>query len=895
MAGPLTTKYLSDFFFSMDASSSRKRETLEFVGACSIFLFVHISQLIAELVNPSGEKHFSKIYFILLIVLTVSIVFLIGPIFHFFKTSILLLWILFLITQVFFGFPVFDQIKSEEAESTFFIHGMLATTMAFIISRFFYKLPVIQISVNISVLVVAVAKAMINQEFSYKGLTVEVLLLFLFSAGFFWSESMQGKTQKKRLSIVNSQLQEMRKAMKAFQKSGNGLIILDKNDLNEPVFLNSKIKGLFHFLSPKVLKQRLMTISVMEGSEYNSRSLFAFLEELKSQQEPFAKKGTIKRVVKLNLDSKYRVHKNKYLLPVSIPSAKETPNKGKSGSRLAEEREERASMNLVRDKETPGLPKKEENPFRTEREHGTGTFPMVNSQPKEDHFDENRTEFFYFMCLRSIEWDEKECFLLCFSEISSAFFGEFTSLRNIQGVPEVTTLQGIAARANHGNKTATILSVPRVTQSVFSFDGNSFGPEKQSSYPEKYLMNGSPAHDVKKLVQSAKKDIRKLEEKFSIDKDRFGQKLLYKLETLFFFILDIEDYISILSNQIFLRTPLLDLDIQCFYLGEVVEELKGLLKHLLWVKQTQLSIRMDEVSLMKVWNDKQRLLQVLVNLSLNAIMVKREPDKNSTVEISFSKNSGMICVSVMDNGRGITPEKLKEIKTAHTGGLFISKKLVGLIGPIEEITVVSRPEGTTCVFMIHNKESVPTNIGNTFNSRAGLNDSPMDVSNPHEILHSIAEEKLNGSLQAPIIEEVFPSSIGGEDQIMAVVEPNPKIRKELCDLLASNTTSPMGIREIESVERAYDTLGSSRFNPLLVILGPGVASSDVSLLAVPEVLQKYSGYNGQIVALVENKKNDYVPRLLSDLLAYPLGKEDLEKIYKHIKAEIKPDKPSHLE
>ena len=109
-----------------------------------------------------------------------------------------------------------------------------------------------------------------------------------------------------------------------------------------------------------------------------------------------------------------------------------------------------------------------------------------------------------------------------------------------------------------------------------------------------------------------------------------------------------------------------------------------------------------------LWTDRARLRQILTNLVSNALAFTTEDGKVSVA--STLASNGEIEISVVDSGRGMTPEEVKRAVTrfghaeeeksrGHQGiglGLPLAKSLTQLLGGTMRIAS-ARGEGTTVV------------------------------------------------------------------------------------------------------------------------------------------------------------------------------------------------------
>ena len=136
-------------------------------------------------------------------------------------------------------------------------------------------------------------------------------------------------------------------------------------------------------------------------------------------------------------------------------------------------------------------------------------------------------------------------------------------------------------------------------------------------------------------------------------------------------------------------------------LDELVLHLDEQLRPLLNQQENQFSIEIPPI-LPSFRSDRQRLLQILINLLTNAAKFTHR----GFIRLEISLHAGQLVFSVRDNGVGMSAEQLSQLfepfnqhqTTEHQApirsgaglGLFISRQLAQLIGG--ELTVHSTPE-----------------------------------------------------------------------------------------------------------------------------------------------------------------------------------------------------------
>lgn len=133
----------------------------------------------------------------------------------------------------------------------------------------------------------------------------------------------------------------------------------------------------------------------------------------------------------------------------------------------------------------------------------------------------------------------------------------------------------------------------------------------------------------------------------------------------------------------------LDLSIDSVYLSEIIKPSVSMVANAIKQKKIELKLKTEDDPLVKA--DKERMIQVLINLIANAVKFSCE---NSTLEISTQLQSEFAVIKVKDQGRGIPEsmrssifERFKQVKKSDARdrkgsglGLAISKAIVELHG-----------------------------------------------------------------------------------------------------------------------------------------------------------------------------------------------------------------------
>lgn len=132
-----------------------------------------------------------------------------------------------------------------------------------------------------------------------------------------------------------------------------------------------------------------------------------------------------------------------------------------------------------------------------------------------------------------------------------------------------------------------------------------------------------------------------------------------------------------------------------FDIKEIIETLKDTIKQKIIEKKQKIIFTIDEKIPSYIITDKQKLLQILINLVSNAV---KFTDIEGIIEVDVKYNkSNFLEIYVKDNGIGISEEdKCKlfntfiqvnnaKIKSGTGLGLYISKKLIELLGGIIKV------------------------------------------------------------------------------------------------------------------------------------------------------------------------------------------------------------------
>lgn len=209
-----------------------------------------------------------------------------------------------------------------------------------------------------------------------------------------------------------------------------------------------------------------------------------------------------------------------------------------------------------------------------------------------------------------------------------------------------------------------------------------------------------------------------------------------------------------------------------FTIQNLSRDLEAIFKLKASQKGIDLSIEIEKDVPKYIYNDEDKIRQVLVNLLGNGVKFTERGAVSLTISASHSENSSkgeMIYFTVKDTGEGISSENLKEIFTefkqfktnsAENGtglGLPISKKLARLLNG--DICIESNPgEGTVVNFSIPmstnnlaGKDSIP-NVEEGISSQTlkELNLTVMVIEDNEDIQHTIADMLKNVNIEAAL-------------------------------------------------------------------------------------------------------------------------------------------------
>ena len=148
---------------------------------------------------------------------------------------------------------------------------------------------------------------------------------------------------------------------------------------------------------------------------------------------------------------------------------------------------------------------------------------------------------------------------------------------------------------------------------------------------------------------------------------------------------------------------------ECFHIKEMIEAINSTLEYKLKEKKQKLSYILSKNIPEYIIADKQKILQVLINLISNSIKFSND---NTRIIVSIDCDEEKLSFSVEDNGIGISRENQEKlfnpfyqvqetlIKNGSGLGLAICKKIVNLL---EGDIYVESEKGEVCIFYFNVK------------------------------------------------------------------------------------------------------------------------------------------------------------------------------------------------
>lgn len=162
----------------------------------------------------------------------------------------------------------------------------------------------------------------------------------------------------------------------------------------------------------------------------------------------------------------------------------------------------------------------------------------------------------------------------------------------------------------------------------------------------------------------------------------------------------------------------LETEIREFSVKELLDELDTMFKRRVQQKQNQISFEIDPKSIDRIYSDRLRLQQILVNLIGNALRFT----ENGNVIVRYSSTPEVLSFEVSDTGIGLTPEQADKIfglftqadqsitrKYGGTGlGLVLSKRLAQILGGDVVLKQSTPGKGSTFLARVKNDRAMTT-------------------------------------------------------------------------------------------------------------------------------------------------------------------------------------------
>jgi CheY-like chemotaxis protein/two-component sensor histidine kinase len=156
----------------------------------------------------------------------------------------------------------------------------------------------------------------------------------------------------------------------------------------------------------------------------------------------------------------------------------------------------------------------------------------------------------------------------------------------------------------------------------------------------------------------------------------------------------------------------------CFTIKEIIEDINSILNFKIKEKKQKITFIIDNNVPEYIVTDRQKLLQVLINLISNS---NKFTPFNGRIIVSFGEKEGKIYIEIEDNGIGIDPKDQKnlfqpffQVENGNNGyglGLSICKKLVNILGG--DIVVESEKDnGSVFKFNIKYEQTISCNTEN---------------------------------------------------------------------------------------------------------------------------------------------------------------------------------------
>ena len=236
--------------------------------------------------------------------------------------------------------------------------------------------------------------------------------------------------------------------------------------------------------------------------------------------------------------------------------------------------------------------------------------------------------------------------------------------------------------------------------------------ELESANKFKDLVLASVSHDLRTPTYTCKQQIQlalEQEPHLAAETQRHLQIAIKNCDRLTYQIADILEY----SN--YQRFEKIRVNPNLFQIAELVSDLKDVFLYQCELKGLSFAVEIANTNVL-IYSDFVRLMQILINLISNSIkftscgFVRVEIREQTYWNCASKIQEDTIGFRVSDSGIGMSSDQLAHLfqfyvsydsKTGHGLGLALSKKMVGALGPEEEIAVRSSPgEGSCFEFQI---------------------------------------------------------------------------------------------------------------------------------------------------------------------------------------------------
>lgn len=256
------------------------------------------------------------------------------------------------------------------------------------------------------------------------------------------------------------------------------------------------------------------------------------------------------------------------------------------------------------------------------------------------HVNKKETEHKLIYRLGNGQWDNPKLRDLLEKILpTESFFQDFEIEHEFPEIGKrIVLLNARKIIQKNNNKPMILLAIEDVT-------------EKKHTEQQKDDFISIASHELKTPVTSMKAYTQLLQKHPLITNDKKASFMLEKMNAQ---MNRLTELVASFMNVYKMRTGKLRLKKEHFQLDELIAEVVGNFQYTI---SSHIVERTDDLKV-KVYADKARIHQVLVNLISNAIKYSPDADK---VIVSQKKETGKVTVSVQDFGMGIPKEEQKRI------------------------------------------------------------------------------------------------------------------------------------------------------------------------------------------------------------------------------------------